>query len=196
METLLANIRATLIAMLAQIDAVIAPAPPPAPAPDPAPPAPAPAPAPAGYVTVPSCFQLFGPVQGNGAHQQVPGNVFDFQGNALTASTKQIYLGANAAEVEVARAVAVWAPGSVANEIEIVKFDNGPANIERIGLMVGQNVGTPIASGVILTEAIQAMVTEAKANGTPFKHLGFRMRGTTTYTLYEVRVEISWKIPA
>lgn len=193
MSEFLTGIRGSLSDIVGLIDAELAAAPPPPPpAPPPAPP---PEPLPPVYVTIPACYQLFGPTQANGALTQTPTSVFDFQGNALTASTKQIYLGANVADVDVARAVAVWAPGSAANEIEIVKFDNGPTNIERIGLIVGQNLSTPTASGVIITAALQAMVDSARANGTPYKHIGFRMKGPASYTLYEVRVEVSWKFP-
>lgn len=187
MPDIISTVRASLLDIVAVIDAA-----PPPPAPAPAPPAPAPQ----TFKTIAACFQLFGPVQLNGSLQQIPGPDFGFQGNALTASTKQIYLGPNSADVDVARVVAVWAPGSAANEIELVKFDNGPTNIERIALMSGQNVSTPVASGAVITQALQAMVDEAKLNGTPFKHLGFRMRGPATYTMFEVRVEVSWRIPA
>lgn len=182
MSETLASVRERLVDVVALIDGE----------PE-APPSPAPAPEPR-YFTIPLCYPLFGPVQLSGALQQIPGPSFAWQGDAMTASSKQLYLGSDVADVDVARAVAVWAPGSSSNEIEIVKFDNGPANIERIALIPGQNLATPTGSGVIITDGLQAMVDNARANGTPYKHLGFRMRGPAMYTLYEVRIEVSWKV--
>lgn len=184
METLLADIRTGLVSLVAMIDAH-ASSPPPAPAPEP----------PADFITVPVTYQLFGPVQNNGSLSQVPGSEFSFQGQALTASTKMLLLGANVADVHWARAVAVWAPGSVQNEIEIVKFDDGPVNIERMGIIVGENLSTPRVGGVLLTQAFQDMVAAARANNTSHKQIGFRMKGPASYNLWEVRIEVAWKLP-
>lgn len=184
---ILSEIRDTLAGVVSLIDQELQA--PPAPAPSPAP-----APAPV-FATIPITYQLFGPTQTNGFLQQVPNNEFAFQGQALTASTKALYLGPNVADVNWARAVVVWAPGSAANEIEIVKFDGGPTNLQRIGLMAGQNVSTPLVSEVNLTQAFEGIVAEGRA-GCLLKQIGFRVRGSTAYTIFEVRVEVSWKVRA
>lgn len=182
-ETLISDIRSTLVEVIADIDAYTS-APPPAPAPEPSPPPPAPV---TKHFT--ENVNLFGPVQANGAMSQVPGTDFGFQGSALTASTKYFRFDFDHLEVATARAVIVWAPGSASNELELIKFTDGPANVERIGHLLGANLSTPTAQAIDLTAAWQAMVNAKQA-----RHVGFRMKGPTTYTLYEVRLEITYKI--
>lgn len=151
---------------------------------------PLPPPVPVGVVTWPAVYSMFGPVQGNGALSQVPGASYAFQGEALTASTKRLFIGPNCARVHWAAVSVVWAPGSSQNSIEIVAFDDGPSNIVQLAVINGANLSTPTGTGVLITDKLRAIV----ATGISHKHIGFRIKGVTGYTINEVRMDVVWEM--
>lgn len=151
---------------------------------------PAPPPEPKKLLSV---YQFFGPAQGGGALTQTPLSVLAFQGNALSASTKLFCFDYGLAEVALARLFVVWAPGSSANQLELSNFDGGmpPTNFQQMAVVNGVDTNNPQTIDADVTGPLNALVT-AKAR----KHLGFRIKGSAQYTLYEVRLEVYWKLPA
>lgn len=116
-----------------------------------------------------------------------------FPGTALTASTHRFYgdLLQGAKIIHAFWGVA-WTPNSTSANtgVRLVKFDNGPVNIEEIYKI--EKIGTtPLSDGAYITDALQAIIDAGQ-----FKQLGFQVRGngtSNTCVVYASWIEIVWK---
>lgn len=155
------------------------------------PPAPAPSPAPdPGSWYIPTTVQLFGPVHANGA---VTDNATTpkFIGNALSCSCHPMHFELPMAPIHSAYVRVIWAPGNAANYINVTSADDGPSNIQVLGVIQGANVATPVPGGVWITDQLKAL----QAAGV-MKQIGFQLGGNgSAVTVYEVELQINFCIP-
>jgi hypothetical protein len=172
MSELLTGIRATLLALIMDIDAALA-QPPETP------------------VGIPFTINLFGPAQGSGALSATLPSSPAFLGQALTASTKFLMMSHGFPEVLQARFVVVWTPTNLNSKIRLVHFADGPTDMQTIvDIPAPDASGQPRASGADVTAALNALVA-AKVN----RHVGFQGLGGGSVTINEVRLEVVFRLP-
>lgn len=137
-------------------------------------------------VAIPMTFNLFGPVQFEGANKGYTRPEWSFIGSALSSSTKLLWLSHGFPCVANARWLVIWNPGSSNNKIRLISFDSGPSNITEIGVINGKDVNTPLAQAILIKDHLNDLV-DNRIN----KHIGFQVSGDGTgYIIYESRVEI------
>jgi len=125
----------------------------------------------------------------------VTSTTWGFPGAALTASTRRFY-GDLMKGRQILQAIwlLAWNPatGSIPTGVQLVKFDNGPLNIESIAIIESASTYTPIGSGVYITEELQAILDAGE-----FKQLGQRTHGNGSNgcLIYASWIEIIWKEP-
>lgn len=142
------------------------------------------------FVIVPTTVQLFGPVHANGAVSD-SATTPKFIGNALSCSFHQINFDTPLAEIESAFVRVIWVPGSAGNFLNVVSADNGPSNLNTLGVIPGENLNTPRVSGVYITDQLRALHA-----GGVMKQIGFQIGGNGTgMTVFEVELQINFKIP-
>ena len=121
---------------------------------------------------VPLVFNLFGPVQNEGAHVQVGPRSWEWPGAALSASTKRLRFDLRYPPVVHARWVVIWTPGNGSAAHRLVCSDDGPANLIELGSVTGRDRATPLAQELEITDALNAL-RERRT----YKHIGFQVRG-------------------
>lgn len=135
---------------------------------------------------IPATFQLFGPVQYDGAHKSVNGAVWVFPGNALSASTKTFIFSRRLPFVTFARWLLVWTPNASA-DARLVYFDDGPTNIVQVAELHGAS-STPQATAVDITHTWNNL---AQAGVT--KTFGFQLKDDgIAPVIYESRLEFTF----
>lgn len=144
---------------------------------------------PSGDRKLQTFVQLFGPTQGQGALTQGLPSSYAFLGNALTSSTKRFWFDRGLLEVDYAIFQVVWTSSSLDNKLRLIKCKDGPSEIEQICEISPSAPGNPVVSGAFVTEALQDLVLAGE-----MRHLGFQGKGPGTATIYEVRIEVVWKI--
>lgn len=140
-----------------------------------------------GTIYVPVTYQLSGPDADGVLSGTAPAN-FSFVGNALSASSKRLYLQYGTPRVEYAFFNVIWTSGSTSNEVELIHADNGPTNIVQIGSILASAAGSPVNDGLDVTTGLDNL-----AQAGVFKNVLWRIRGGSSYTIYEVRLEIVWR---
>jgi hypothetical protein len=141
--------------------------------------------------SIPLVFNLFGPVQNEGALVQVPSPEWKWPGTALSASTTRMRFDLDYAAVTFARWVVVWVPGAHASQLRLVNTDDGPKNISEMGVIGGRDITTPVAEDCVITDQLNAL----RGNHVQ-KHIGFQIKGdgVTPIKLFESRLEINFAV--
>ncbi len=112
-----------------------------------------------------------------------------FPGSALTASTRRFYGDKmHGRQVDMALWLVAWTPNT-GGGLRLVKFDNGPMNIEEIARIEASGA-TPVTGGVDITAALQSILDAGQ-----FKQLGQQTHGngSSACTVYASWIEIIWK---
>jgi hypothetical protein len=118
---------------------------------------------------------------------------YHFPGNALTASTLKWHADLfSSASVAYARWVNAWDPnatGATVTGIRLIKFDDGPANIEVLQTFELGTSTDPLVSTIEVTTDLQNIISGATA-----KHIGYQVRGDGTNAphVYSSIIEIVW----
>lgn len=139
-------------------------------------------------IYVPVTLQLGGP-DPDGLINYTTTGTWSFVGSALSSSAKRLLYSYGGIRVEYARMVAVWTTASMSNQIRLVHFDDGPANITEIGVITPSATGSPIATSLIVTSGLDALAAASQE-----KQIGYQVIGDgSSVTLYEIRVEIAYR---
>jgi hypothetical protein len=144
-------------------------------------------------IYLPANYQLFGPVQEEGALRGKIGSTWWFPPVAFTASTKRFDFSIGYPRAGTALWRLIWKPGDggEASIARLVHMDDNSGNITEIARINGQSQYLLSHDAVYVTNQINELV-DAKVN----KNIGYQMQdnGVNEWTIYESRLEINWKL--
>lgn len=142
---------------------------------------------------LPTAYQLFGPVDGQGTLIQVFPARWEYAGGANTAKTKEFDFGFNMPQVGYATYRIVWTcPYAAKTRVFYYYYDaNGALVMSVLGELTNDGSGYPRSDAIDITAGLEA----ARVGG---KHgyVGFQMYGDgiNKCSLFEARIKVDWVV--
>jgi hypothetical protein len=119
------------------------------------------------------------------------GTTYSFAQDALTASTRALYMDLKLATLVYARWLVVWNPRNSSSGVRLIHADSGPTNIVEIAKFDTNPATTPVPSAVDVTTTLATLVS---AN--VMKFLGHQSKGNGSQgaIIFSSSIEMVWDV--